>query len=143
VYFIRGNQFIQFNVTQDQVVAGPAALTTITGWPAAWTTVDAAINNPAGAPGSYWDKKVYFFRGTEYLRFNVATNSVDIAPKLISAGWPGVYTSGINYGFMKSNKAYFFKGTEYLRFNLSNTPAEEKVDVATRTIQGYWAGLQF
>jgi Hemopexin len=59
------------------------------------------INSPAGSPGNYWDQKVYFFRGSEYLRFDVAMLKVDVAPKAISAGWPGAFTSAIDYGFMK------------------------------------------
>jgi len=143
VLFIRGSQFLRYSIAQDKVIAAPAALTTLTGWPAAWTSVDAVINSPAGSPGNYWDRKVYFFRGSQYLRFDVTTMKVDVAPKAISGGWPGVFTSGIDYGFMKSNKAYFFKGTQYLRFNMSNTPANEKVDVGPRTIMGYWPGIQF
>jgi hypothetical protein len=145
VYFFRDSQFLVFSIPLDMVIINPTNIVGgIPGWPATWTSVDAAMNAPTGAPGKYWDKKVYFFRGSEFLRFSVAGNTVDQLPKPISVGWPGVFTSGINYGFMKSNKAIFFKGTEHSSFNMSSVPAEEVLDAGfPKTIMGYYPGLQF
>lgn len=145
-YFFKGAQYVTVSTTTNKVTTAPAAISTlIGGWPAAWTTIDAIVNVPAGSSGNYWDKKVYFFRGTEYLRVNATTKRVDLAPKLITAGWPGVFSSGIDYAFTKSgNKVYFFKGTQYEQYNLSNTAALEKVDPGyPRGIMGYWPGVPF
>jgi hypothetical protein len=106
--------------------------------------IDAVVNVPAGSPGNYWDKKVYFFRGSEYLRVNAISKTVDQAPRSISAGWVGVFTSDINYAFTKSNKVYFFKGSQYSRYNMSSVPADDKLDAGfPKGIMGYWPGVPF
>ncbi len=35
--------------------------------------------------------KAYFFRGSEYMRYDMAADAVDTGyPKLIASGWPGL-----------------------------------------------------
>lgn len=123
-YLFRDGQALIYSITSDRVTSAPASISArISGWPASWTSVDDALSSTAPSGGNYWDKKVYFFRGSQYLRVNVDTKKVDLSPRSITSGWPGVWTSGINYTLVVGPKAYFFKRTEYERFQLSNTAA--------------------
>src|SRR5262245_197496 len=57
-------------------------------WPASWTSFNAAINLGNG--------KVYFFRGAEYIRYDISTARIDQAARPIAgnwSGWPAAFTA--------------------------------------------------
>ena len=125
-YFFRGDKYVRFDHAADKVDAGyPKKITA--GWSGAWAKdIDAAVHWPhKGEKG-----KVYFFRGDEYARFDIAADKVDSGyPKKISAGWSGVWVDGIDAAVYWPNrgekgKTYFFRGNEYVRFDI----ATDKVD---------------
>ena len=91
-----------------------------------------------------WDDgKVYFFRGNQYLRYDIKTDRVDDDyPKPINQiNWSGLpWTSGIDAAVNWGNgKVYIFKGNEYVRFDIKT----DKVDPGyPKTInQTTWPGL--
>jgi hypothetical protein len=80
------------------------------------TTIDAGMVLPNG--------KAYFFRGSEYVRYDVAAGQVDPGyPLPIAGNWsgfPAQFTAGIDAVVMWNNgKAYFFKGSEYLQYDFN------------------------
>lgn len=141
----RENQAMIYSLTSDKVTSAPAAISSrISGWPASWTSIDQAVGSAAPSPGNYWNRKVYFFRGSEYLRVDTSTNRVDASPKAVSAGWPGIWSAGINLGFIRGAKAYLFRGTQVSQYQLSNTPALDRLDVGyPKSIMGTWPGVPF
>jgi len=133
-YFFHDSQYVRYDIATDRVDAGyPATIAGNWGnWPAAWTGVDAAVK---------WNNgKVYFFRGSQYLRYDIATDRVDAGyPAATSGNWPGLFTSAIDYAFVHPNGwAYFFHGTQYQRYSVGL----DKVD-QTLPIVGWWAGIPF
>ena len=59
------------------------------GFPAAFAAgIDAAV---------VWNNgKAYFFKGANYIRYDIKTDKVDAGyPKPIAGAWPGLFTSGI------------------------------------------------
>lgn len=93
---------------------------------------------------SVWPNgKAYFFKGSQYERYDLATDKVDAGyPKPIAGNWPGFpasFAAGINaYVMWPNGKAYFFKGSEYIRYDL----ATDKVDAGyPKPISGNWPGL--
>jgi hypothetical protein len=137
VYFFRGSEYARFDKAAFRFDAGyPRSIAANwSGWPSTWTSVDAAVRWTNG--------KAYFFRGTQYLRFDVATDRVDTGfPKSISGNWPGLWTSGIEYMilFPSTGKAYAFRGTQYQRYDVSSGA----VDLGyPRQIVGRWPGVPF
>ena len=124
-YFFQDGEYLRYDVSTDQAEPGyPQAIDAAhwSGWPSTWTGVDATVNSSN-------NKKIYFFRGSEYLRYDRATNQVDPGyPKAIDdatwPGWPSTWTgldATVNSG---DNKAYFFRGGEYLRYDLAADQAE-------------------
>jgi hypothetical protein len=118
VFFFKGNQYLRFDLSTGKVEPGfPKQIATDwKGWPASWTSgVDAAVN--------WGNGKIFFFKGSEFLRFDFAADRVDPGfPKPIAGnwgGWPHSWNSGIDEAINWGNgKVYFFKGSEYLRYDI-------------------------
>jgi uncharacterized membrane protein len=125
VYFLRGAQYLRYDLAEDRFEEGyPKQLDAQSwpNWPRSWTSrVRAGVN---------WDNgKAYFFKGDEYLRYDMWGDRVDEGyPKPISGNWPGFpetwfsdVDAAVNWG---NGKVYLFKGAEYLRYDIG----EDKVD---------------
>lgn len=132
-YMFRGSQYLRYDIASRKV--DPDYPRPIVGnwgnWPTTWTRVDASLRLPNG--------KAYFFRGTEYLRYDMASGKVDPDfPRPITDNWQGIRTN-LDYGFVHPNgKAYFFRGTEYQRYDLTSGAVDW-----TRPIVGNWSGVPF
>lgn len=102
-------------------------------WPGHWSKgIDAAI---------YWkNNKCYFFKGAEYVRFDLKTCTVDKNyPRPIKGNWPGLWDSGIDAAVNWGNgKAYFFKGSKYIRYSIEDDKADKNYPAS---IKGNWPGL--
>ena len=91
-YFIAGGSYVRWTIGGGAVDAGypkPIA-NNWPGFPAAFAAgVDAAI---------VWNNgKAYFFRGSQYIRYDMKADKVDAGyPKPIAGAWPGLFTSAID-----------------------------------------------
>jgi len=88
-----------------------------------------------------WDDFVYFFKGPDYVRWNIWEDEVDTGPKPIKGNWRGVpdhFASGIDSAVEWGDGNYYMtKGSEYVRFN----KALDKVDRGPVPIKGNWVGI--
>ncbi len=85
-------------------------------------------------------KRVFFFSGSEYWRFDVAADTVPSQyPRQISGPWPGLFTSGVDAAFpWQNSKVYFFSGSEYSRYDA----LLDRVDSGyPKPIAGNWPGV--
>ncbi|WP_151523568.1 hemopexin repeat-containing protein [Serinicoccus kebangsaanensis] len=110
-------------------IAGPWG-----GMPAAFASgIDAAVYR-------HDNNKVYFFKGSEYVRLTGTT--VDAGyPRPIAGNWHGLpasFTSGIDAAVWRpaNNKLYLFKGSQYARMSGSTMDAGYP-----RAIAGAWKGI--
>lgn len=81
-------------------------------WPTSFTKgIDAAIQRSDG--------KLYFFKGTQYIRHTVGKGMDNGYPKKIKGNWqkwPDSFTKGIDAAVeWNTGKMYFFKGDQYIR----------------------------
>jgi hypothetical protein len=139
VYFFKGPEYLRFNIPAKRVDDGyprPVA-GNWPGFPDAWASgFDAAIN--------WGNGKLYFFRGGQYLRYDIAYDRVDNGyPRALNAEtwphWPSTWNSGINAAVNWGNgKAYFFKGEQYLRYDIAVDTVDHDYP---RPIAGNWPGL--
>jgi Hemopexin/Astacin (Peptidase family M12A) len=91
-YFFRGPNYMRYDIATDKVDSGyPKAITG--NWPGFPAGFAAGINAAV-----VWNNgKAYFFKGSEYIRYDIATGKVDSGyPKAIAGNWPGLWASGID-----------------------------------------------
>jgi hypothetical protein len=126
-YFFKGDQYIKYDWQQDKPVEGyPQQLS-------AWklpsnfqSNIDAAFNGSGAYEG-----KAYFFKDTEYVRYDWATGAPDEGyPKPIAAwNFPESFSNGIDAALEgignNSNKIYFFKNNQYIRYNLNSDTTDD------------------
>ncbi|MET0789277.1 MAG: hemopexin repeat-containing protein [Cellulomonas sp.] len=138
IYFFRGDQYLRYDLEPDRVADGyPRPIAG--NWPglaeAGFTTIDAAMN--------WGNGKAYFFRGDQYVRYDVTADKVDPGyPRPIAGNWPGLAEAGfdgvdsaIAWG---NGKAYFFRGPLYARYDV----LDGSVDLGyPLPIAAQWAGL--
>ncbi|WP_437992305.1 hemopexin repeat-containing protein [Sorangium sp. So ce145] len=137
-YFFRDSQYVRIDIASKSVLAGyPRSIAgNWRNWPSSWTSVDAAVD---------WDNgKVYFFRGSDYLRYDKASDQVDAGyPKPISAHWPGLFGANIDSALNNGDgKAYFFKGNAYDRIDIDDGTFVVD-DGYPSIIAGNWPGALF
>lgn len=119
VYFFYGDEYVRYDIGNDEVEAyylppnPPRKIVEAwNGWPSDWNKIDAAVNWCSG--------KIYFFRGSEYLRYDISLDRVDPTyPKPIAGNWPGVPNNLDAVLYQGGEKAYFFKDNTYYRYDLT------------------------
>jgi hypothetical protein len=135
VYFFKGSQYDRYNVAEDKVDAGyPKPIA------GNWPGFPAGFAAGISAYVLWTNGKAYFFKGSEYIRYDVDVDKVDAGyPKPIAENWPGLFTSNIDAAIVWPNgKAYFFRESQYDRYDL----AADKVDSGyPKPIAGNWPGL--
>lgn len=149
LYFFKGSQFLLFDLRSNKVVEpAPVPIVSQGNWQRVQEAdfgsgINAAVN--WGSNG-----KLYFFKGDQFIRFDMPTNQMDgssSAPIHSPANpnnWPGLNQDGfdrdldaaLNWG---DGKLYFFKGDKFIRFDVATNKAEgipTPIDSA-----GNWNGL--
>ncbi|WP_263143751.1 hemopexin repeat-containing protein [Pseudomonas sp. RIT-PI-AD] len=144
-YFFAGDRYYRYDFARDRVAEGypkPIAGNWVgfEGLPGGPRDLDAGFNAGNG--------KAYFFKGDQYLRFDVAADRVDSGyPKPIAGNWPGLerFAGGARdldaTLAVSGDKIYFFKGSQYLRYNLAQgdrADARYPLDLSAAT----WSGVQ-
>jgi hypothetical protein len=120
-YLFKGAQYVRYDAKTDKVDSGYPVpiLGNWPGWPALFGSgIDAGV---------LWNNgKAYYFKGSQYIRYDIAADKVDPGyPAAIAANWPGLWADNIDAAIVWPNsKAYFFKGSQYMRYDI----AADKVD---------------
>ena len=141
VYFFQGDQYVRYNLGQDRVDFGPAAIGAQ--WPGLAAVgfdsdLDAALN--------WGDGTAYFFKGDSYVRYRLGgSEGADAGyPLKIGAQWPGMAATGFDSDLdgaiaWGDGTVFFFKGDEYVRFYI----ADNTVPIADYplSIDAQWPGM--
>ncbi len=120
MYFFRGANYVRYDIDADSVDAG-YPLPIAGHWPGMDKGefdqgIDAAIN--------WGNGKAYFFRGANYVRYDIDADSVDAGyPLPIAGNWSGMDKGGFDQGVRAAinwgnGKAYFFRGRHYVRYDI-------------------------
>lgn len=114
-------------------IYGPADIKEI-GLPEELANIDAALE---------WRRngKTYFFKGSNYWRYDRTRGKIDDGyPRDISA-WRGI-PSDIDAAFQwKNGRSYFFKGSKYYAFDDDKVKVlEDTVNPYPRDVASYWMG---
>ncbi|NHB87409.1 fucose-binding lectin II [Photorhabdus tasmaniensis] len=74
---------------------------------------------------------LYFFKGSQYLKFDIAQAQVSDGPRPIADGWPGLRGTGFENGIdaateLTTNTICFFKGKDCIDYTMSSHTANKK-----------------
>ena len=121
IWFFRGEEYIVYNLATDQIETGPTAITAWSNWPETFIGgLDAGVAGCGNYEGIGW-----FFKGSEYIRYNNTTNTVDGEPRPIAGAWPGwpeSFTSvdcAISGVGTESDIIYFLRGDQFIAYDLA------------------------
>lgn len=142
IWFFRGDSYLRYleGADREDRVEGPLPIAPNWGdWPVKFSTgIDAALQGTGAYEGKAW-----FFKGHEYLRYDIINDRVELGIKPIAGNWRGVsgaFAQGIDAAIHGLGSffgvCWFFKGGQYLRYNL----ATDTVEGEPRPILGAWGG---
>src|SRR5688572_17767251 len=80
-YFFKGAGYLRYNILTDHVDVGPAPVARF------WTRLPAEFHRDLDAVVNWGDGHAYFFKGAGYVRYNIATDHVDVGPAPIARFW--------------------------------------------------------
>ena len=136
IYFFNKGEYTVYDIAKDRSDSGyPKRIADgFKSWPSDFAKdgIDVGIN--------WGNNKLYLIQGVQVMRFDTATNKVDMQPKSIDkvfSNWPATWYK-LDAGLMgNGTKAYFFQGSEYLRVDGPTMT----VDKPPAPISGNWPGL--
>jgi hypothetical protein len=134
-YFFKADRYLRYNIDDDSVDVGPTEIANF------WPALPAEFQEDLDATVNWGDGHAYFFKADRYMRYNIATDAVDVGPTEIANFWPALpaefqedLDAIVNWG---DGHAYFFKADRYLRYNI----ATDAVDVGPTEIANFWPAL--
>lgn len=140
LYVFKGDVYGRVDQNANKLDDGyPAAVAG--NWPG---LAEAGFGSGLDAALNFGNGKVYFFRGDQYARYDIATDRVDDGYPLPIAGyWPGLAEAGFGSALdgalsWGNGKVYFFSGTQYVRYDLAANKADDGYPLP---IAGNWAGF--
>ena len=117
VFLIHDQSVARFDMTLDTVMGDPVAVSAQWALPSSFGgTIDVGLN--------YGDGKAYLFRGSEYVRIDIATQAVETEARSIGQFWSGTLEqgfdadldAGVNYG---DGTIYLFKGDGFASYSIA------------------------
>ena len=134
-YLFNGSQYVRYDPKADK--ADPGYPAPIAG---NWPGFPPAFQEGIDAEVVWNHQTVYFFKGDQYLRYDIAADRVDPGyPLPIAAHWPGLWMDHIDAGVVWPNgKAYFFSGSQYVRYDIATDKADPGYPA---DIKGGWPGF--
>ncbi|THJ17241.1 MAG: hypothetical protein CAF42_002345 [Nitrospira sp. CG24B] len=160
VYFFQGSEYARYDVAQDKADSddgsGHSYPRPIQGsWSGLFQeNMDAAVFWPAPPPGGAENKKVaYFFKGNQFMRYDVEADQADAAdgagrayPQPISLKWPGIWADRVDavvvWPVPRDGRtvAYFFRDNQYIRFDVKRHRADLGYP---KPIADHWPNFKF
>jgi hypothetical protein len=139
-YLFSNDQYVRFSDVAQGVDEGyPRSIASgFAGLPAAFRAgIDAALWRPDNG-------KLYFFKGSQYVRFSDVGAGMDPGyPKSIDGHWKGLpasFSERIDAAVWRedNNKIYLFRGGQYVRFSDVDAGMDPGYP---KSIEGHWPGL--
>jgi hypothetical protein len=128
VWLFSGDQYLRYDPNNNQVTVPARPIAGNWNLPDDFAGgFDAAIHGVGDYLGISW-----FFKGGNYVRYNVRTDQTEFGPADITSkwgGWPGSFADGVDFAFYGTgphqDHIYFFRGDQYIRYNLPADRVEE------------------
>jgi GMP synthase-like glutamine amidotransferase len=116
-YFFKHDQYVRYDWKTNRVDLGPASISPSWDLGSSFSSdLDAAMNGVGPYEG-----KAYFFKGSQYARYDWTTEEVDLVAPLSAWNLPAGFLSGIDAAVNGlgpyDGKLYFFKDDEFLSYD--------------------------
>lgn len=122
LYLFHGDEYTRVNWEKKSVDPGfPRKIKD--GWRGVFSDgVDAVFAHPYQGRD-----KFYFFKGKQYIRYDVKDDKADKGyPKPIKGNWSGIWEDGVDDALsVEKGVVYFFKGDQYVRYNFDKDRVEK------------------
>ncbi len=143
VYFFQSNQYTRYDIAANKADSGYPLLTK-NHWPGLDPFTESLSGICLDAAVEWGNGKAYFFKGDQYIRYDIAADKADSGyPLPILGNWPGLnaFAGGVDAAVNWGNgKAYFFKGDQHIRYDIAADKADSGYPLP---ILGNWPGLKF
>ena len=157
IYLFRSDRYFRYNtITQKTELPNPLFRSDAeeggdSSLPDPWATlkeggysrIEAAFRGTHihDADGNPMPRKLFFFQGTHFVRYDVDTQQVDQGPTRIAEGWPGVPFESIDAVLsVNSESIYLFSGDKYVRYNGVKNRMDEGYPAS---VHERWIGVTF
>ena len=138
LYLFKGDVYLRIDQARNTVDGQVTSIADA--WPG---FAGAGFADSLTAAVNWGNGKAYFFKGDQYLRYDIAGDTADGGALPIAGNWPGMAEAGfgdgidaaVNFG---NGKTYFFKGDQYLRYDMASDQTDPGYP---RPIAGNWPGL--
>jgi hypothetical protein len=143
VWLFSGDQYLRYDPNSDVVIIGAQPIAGNWGLPPEFASgFDAVIHGVGQYLGIVW-----FFKGGQYVRYNLNHDVTEFGPVDIAAkwnDWPAAFADGVDFAFygtgLHENHIYFFRGDQYIRYDLDS---DRVVDGPVKAVEGWPALGQF
>jgi len=136
VYFLRGRKCTCYNIETGETDE-PKLITNL------WVSLSNIKGFESVDATLFLSEKnqLFFFKRNHYICLDSETNQLDVGPRPIAEGWPGVKFDRIDATLRTDRESvYFFMGDQYIRYNLP----ENRVDSGyPKLISEGWDGITF
>ena len=135
VYFFKRDQYVRYDIATDLIDVGPAPISRF------WTHLHPFFHRDIDTALNWGNGKVYFFKQDQYVRYDIASDLIDVGPAPISRFWTHLHPffhrdidAAVNWG---DGKVYFFKQDQYVRYDI----VMDLIDVGPAPISRFWTHL--
>jgi hypothetical protein len=139
-YLFKGDAYVRVDQSTNRVDGDVTQIAD--GWAG---FANAGFGDSLDASVNWGNGKAYFFRSTQYIRYDMASDRVDDGyPLTIADSWPGFEGAGFADGIdavanWGNGAAYFFSGGAYLRYDMAADAVSDGYPLA---IGDLWAGFE-
>ncbi|PCI93946.1 MAG: hypothetical protein COB15_15420, partial [Flavobacteriales bacterium] len=134
-YFFKGSQYVKYIPGEGVPEGYPLPIK------GNWKNFPKSFESNIDAAIMYSNESVYFFKGSQYVKYIPEEGVPEGYPLPIKGNWrnlPKSFESNIDTAIMYSNEsAYFFKGSQYVKY----IPGEGVPEGYPKPIVGNWEGV--
>lgn len=131
-YFFIGDEFYKYSFFNPGKTLEGYPMKLNDGWNGIWSK---------GFDACFFHENVgYFFKGEEYIRYNVSENHAESGyPKPIKGDWPGLDFKSIDAALSHlDDQVFFFKGNQFIKYDMI---ANKAVSDYPQSISEGWKGI--
>lgn len=128
LYFFKGDEYIRYDTSKNRVDPGyPKKIS------AGWSTLPRSFHSNIDAAVLWPNGKIYFFKGSNYVRYDAGRNRVDAGyPKPIAGNWNGFtseFHNKVSAAVMFPNEySYYFSDNMYIKYNTTTFKVSKGFD---------------